>query len=167
MLAAQTGAGTRPQNIGEVGTPCPLQLWRACQTCHPVGDEGAVHVLAYILCNRYPCTRENLHASMGMAWRGDSVCLWTFPAVIAGSPSTWLPYPCPQLPEDTCSHLAFIGTYAMVCHAMNGMENGRSVRQWHQWPVTAKFRVAQQNGPLYLDSPHCQVGGLSGLGRAT
>jgi hypothetical protein len=101
-------------------------------------------------------------------WHGEEIqAAWTFPAVIAGSPSTWLPCPCPKLPEDTCSHLAFVGTYAMVCPAMNGVKNGRSVCQWHQWPVNAKFRVAQQNGPLYLDSPHCQVGGLSGLQRAT
>jgi hypothetical protein len=64
------------------------------------------------------------------------------------------------LPHETCSHHAFGGTYARVCHTVHGVEHGRSVRQWHQWPGNAICHIAQHAGPLYLDSPHCQGGGL-------
>ncbi len=39
---------------------------------------------------------------------------------------------------------------------MNGVENVSAVRQWHQWTGDATCHVAQQAGPLYLDSPHWQ-----------
>jgi hypothetical protein len=36
------------------------------------------------------------------------------------------------LPHKHAVTNAFGGMYARVCHAVNGVENGWSVRQWHQ-----------------------------------
>jgi hypothetical protein len=52
------------------------------------------------------------------------------------------------------------------CEWLNGVEDGSFVCQQLQWPGDATCHVAQQAGPLYLDSPHCQGGGLSRLQRA-
>jgi hypothetical protein len=68
-------------------------------------------------------------------------------------------------PHKTCSHNVFGGTYARVSHVVDGVEDSSSVCLWYQWPGDATCHVAQQAGPLYLDSPHCQ-GGLSSLQRA-
>ncbi len=67
------------------------------------------------------------------------------------------------LSHEMCSYYAVGGTYARVGHTVNGVENGRSVCQWFQWPGAATCHITQQASPLYLDSPHCQGGGLSGL----
>jgi hypothetical protein len=69
-----------------------------------------------------------------------------------------------NVPDKTCRHHTFGGTYARVGHAVDGVEDLQPyIRQWHQWPATSQSRLA----PLYLVSPHCHEGGLrSGLQRA-
>jgi hypothetical protein len=46
----------------------------------------------------------------------------------------------------------FGGTCARVDHAVDGVEDCCPIRQWHQWPGDATGHVAQQAGPLYLQT---------------
>ncbi len=53
-------------------------------------------------------------------------------------------------PNKTCRQHPSCSTYAWMCHVMDGVEDGRPVLNWHQWPGDATCHVTQQAGSLYL-----------------
>jgi hypothetical protein len=61
-----------------------------------------------------------------------------------------------NVPDKTCRHHTFGGTYARVGQAVDGVEDPQPyIRRWHKWPGDVTGWL-----PLPGDSPHCPEGGL-------
>ncbi len=142
VIDAKPHAGTSPYCMGELGAPvCYDRGWHA-KTCHPIGNESicaraGLHVAQLQLPSTWLACQWRSTSTHGLPYdvhMGESACRyrngmeWSCWLLVDLSPLALLAVSAlgchvfaHTLPDKTCRHHTFGGTYARVGHAVDGV----------------------------------------------